>query len=120
VFFVFGRGAWHSFGRIPCARHRRSFCFQWHYHNNFALITRVLAKALVVEIAPVPGRKHSLGLGACATRFLGAQANGQKTKEHSMNFNQLTIIGYIGKNAETKQLTNGTPVTKFSVATTRS
>ena len=37
-----------------------------------------------------------------------------------MNFNQLTIIGYIGKNAETKQLPNGTPVTRFSVATTRS
>ncbi|MBV8832757.1 MAG: single-stranded DNA-binding protein [Acidobacteriaceae bacterium] len=37
-----------------------------------------------------------------------------------MNFNQLTIIGYIGKNAETKQPPNGTPVTKFSVATTRS
>jgi single-strand DNA-binding protein len=37
-----------------------------------------------------------------------------------MNFNQLTIIGYIGKNAETKQLPKGTPVTKFSVATTRS
>jgi single-strand DNA-binding protein len=37
-----------------------------------------------------------------------------------MNFNQLTIIGYIGKNAETKQLPNGTRVTKFSVATTRS
>ena len=37
-----------------------------------------------------------------------------------MNFNQLTIIGYIGKNAETKQLPNGTAVTKFSVATTRS
>ena len=37
-----------------------------------------------------------------------------------MNFNQLTIIGFIGKNAETKQLSNGTPVTKFSVATTRS
>src|SRR5579875_3550962 len=50
----------------------------------------------------------------------GAQANGQKRKEHSMNFNQLTVIGYIGKNAETKQLPNGTPVTKFSVATTRS
>ena len=37
-----------------------------------------------------------------------------------MNYNQLTIIGYLGKNAETKQLPNGTPVTKFSVATTRS
>jgi single-strand DNA-binding protein len=37
-----------------------------------------------------------------------------------MNFNQLTIVGFIGKNAETSQLSNGTPVTKFSVATTRS
>jgi single-strand DNA-binding protein len=37
-----------------------------------------------------------------------------------MNFNQLTIIGHIGRNAEIKQLPNGTPVTKFLVATTRS
>ena len=37
-----------------------------------------------------------------------------------MNFNQLTIIGFVGKNAETKQLPNGTALTKFSVATTRS
>jgi single-strand DNA-binding protein len=37
-----------------------------------------------------------------------------------MNLNQLSIIGFIGKNAETKQLPNGTPVTKFSVATKRS
>ena len=37
-----------------------------------------------------------------------------------MNLNQLTIIGLIGQNADTKQLANGTTVTKFSVATTRS
>jgi hypothetical protein len=37
-----------------------------------------------------------------------------------MNFNQLTIIGFIGRNAETKQLPNGIAVTRFSVATTRS
>ncbi|HEX4164603.1 MAG TPA: single-stranded DNA-binding protein [Bryobacteraceae bacterium] len=37
-----------------------------------------------------------------------------------MNLNQHTIIGFIGRNAETKQLPNGTPVIKFSVATTRS
>ena len=37
-----------------------------------------------------------------------------------MNLNQLTIIGFIGRNAEIKPLPNGTPVTKFSVATTRS
>ena len=37
-----------------------------------------------------------------------------------MNLNQLTIIGFIGKNAETKQLPNGVVITKFSVATTKS
>jgi single-strand DNA-binding protein len=37
-----------------------------------------------------------------------------------MNLNQLTIIGFIGRNAEAKSLPNGTPVTKFSVATTKS
>jgi single-strand DNA-binding protein len=30
-----------------------------------------------------------------------------------MNLNQLTIIGFIGRNAETKQLPNGTSVIKF-------
>jgi single-strand DNA-binding protein len=58
-------------------------------------------------------------LGAAATRFWGAQANGQK-EETQMNLNQLTIIGFIGRNAETKQLSNGTTITKFSVATTKS
>lgn len=37
-----------------------------------------------------------------------------------MNLNQLSIIGFIGKNAETKYLANGTQVTKFSVATKKS
>jgi single-strand DNA-binding protein len=43
-----------------------------------------------------------------------------RNEEHSINFNQLTIVGFIGKNAETNQLSNRTPVTRFSVATTRS
>lgn len=37
-----------------------------------------------------------------------------------MNLNQLTIIGFIGKNAEAKQLPNGAMIKKFSVATTKS
>jgi single-strand DNA-binding protein len=37
-----------------------------------------------------------------------------------MNFNQYTIVGFIGKDAEIKFLPNGTPVMKFSVATKRS
>ena len=36
-----------------------------------------------------------------------------------MNLNQLTLIGLIGKNAETSYLPNGTPVTKSSVAPRR-
>jgi hypothetical protein len=82
-FFVFGRVAWHSFGRKPCARHWRSFCFQWLHRNNFVFIRSHARERLAVEILPVPHRKHSLGLGACATRFSGAQANGQKSEKHS-------------------------------------
>ena len=52
--------------------------------------------------------------------LFGCPGKRAETEKHSMNFNQLTVIGFIGKNAETKQLPNGTPVTKFSVATTRS
>lgn len=37
-----------------------------------------------------------------------------------MNLNQLSIIGFIGRDAEVKHLPNGTPVTKFSVATKKS
>lgn len=37
-----------------------------------------------------------------------------------MNLNQLSIIGYIGRSAQTKYLANGTAVTKFSVATRKS
>ena len=37
-----------------------------------------------------------------------------------MNLNQLSIIGFLGKDAETKSLQNGTSVVKFSVATKRS
>lgn len=37
-----------------------------------------------------------------------------------MYLNQFTIIGFAGKNADTKYLPNGTPVVKFSVATKKS
>jgi single-strand DNA-binding protein len=50
----------------------------------------------------------------------GAQATGQKEGMNNMNLNQLTIIGFVGKKAETKHLPNGTPVIKFSAATKKS
>ena len=37
-----------------------------------------------------------------------------------MNLNQLSIIGFIGRSAETEYQANGTAVTKFSVATKKS
>ena len=37
-----------------------------------------------------------------------------------MSLNQLSIIGFLGRDAEKKALTNGTTVVKFSVATKRS
>ena len=37
-----------------------------------------------------------------------------------INLNQLSLIGFVGHNAETRYLPNGTPVVKFSVATKKS
>ena len=37
-----------------------------------------------------------------------------------MNFNQLTLVGFIGRDAETRALKSGRNVTKFSVATKES
>src|SRR5215831_2730943 len=37
-----------------------------------------------------------------------------------MTLNQLSILGFTGSNAETKHLPNGTPIVKFSVATSKS
>ena len=42
---------------------------------------------------------------------------GQKEGKPLMNLNEVTLIGYIGKDAETKTLQSGTQVISFSVAT---
>ena len=42
---------------------------------------------------------------------------GQKEGKPLMNLNEVTLIGYIGKDAETKTLPSGTQVISFSVAT---
>ncbi len=41
-------------------------------------------------------------------------------KKEIIIINQLCIVGFVGKNAETKHLANGTAVVKFSVATKKS
>jgi single-strand DNA-binding protein len=60
---------------------------------------------------------HSLRLGSSRPCFFVPKQQGREKEKHNMNLNQLTIIGFLGKDAETKFLANGTPVTKFSVAT---
>jgi single-strand DNA-binding protein len=50
-----------------------------------------------------------------------AQANGHRKGHFTiMNFNQLTLVGFIGGDAETTTSKTGRPVTKFSVATNQS
>jgi single-strand DNA-binding protein len=49
-----------------------------------------------------------------------AQANGHRKDISLMNFNQLTLVGFIGRDAETKSLKSGRQVIKFSVATKES
>jgi len=83
--------------------------------------SRALLFSLDIPQAVIDGppEKAHLGLGSGSARFRVPRQRGRKRETH-MNLNQLTIIGFIGRNAEVKPLPNGTPVTKFSVATTRS
>jgi single-strand DNA-binding protein len=68
----------------------------------------------------VPRKSTFLQFGSNQLRvFVPKHSRAEKEKTY-MNLNQLSIIGFIGKNAETKYLPNGTPVTKFSVATKKS
>jgi single-strand DNA-binding protein len=59
---------------------------------------------------------HSLGLRAAATRLVRAQAKGRKQKGLKV-INQITIVGFLGRDAQKKALPNGTPVLNFSLAT---
>jgi single-strand DNA-binding protein len=61
---------------------------------------------------------QSLGLEAAATRLFRAQVKGRK-KDIQVNFNQVSVIGFLGKAPKTSSLKNGTPVLNFSVATNK-
>ena len=54
----------------------------------------------------VPPKSTHTSLGATDLAFLRPSTAGQKEGNNSMNLNQLSIIGFIGKNAETKYLVN--------------
>jgi single stranded DNA-binding protein len=63
---------------------------------------------------------HPLVLGAGTLAVWRPSKRAEKDNTQ-MNFNQITLIGFIGKDAETKALPNsGRMVTKFSVATAES
>jgi single-strand DNA-binding protein len=110
--------AWHCFGRKPCARHRRSFCFLQHHPNNFVLICSLRSLMRGMKFLRSP-RESTHWVWEHAPLALGCPGKRAESEKFHM-INQLTIIGFIGRNAETKQLSNGSVVTKFSVATTKS
>ena len=59
---------------------------------------------------------HSLGLRAAATHLFRAEARGRE-KDSLQVINQITIVGFLGGDAQKKALPNGTPVLNFSLAT---
>ena len=63
---------------------------------------------------------QSLGLKAAANSALFVPKQRAERRNFQVNLNQLSIIGFLGKDAEQKSLQNGTSVVKFSVATKRS
>jgi single stranded DNA-binding protein len=58
-------------------------------------------------------------LKAAAAQLFALKKRAER-RNFQMNLNQLSIIGFLGKDVEKKALPNGTPVVKFSVATKRS
>jgi single-strand DNA-binding protein len=63
--------------------------------------------------------KQLLPLGAVATRFRAPQDT-RAEQEKNMYLNRLTLIGFIGADAETKTGNTGAKFAAFSVATQRS
>jgi single-strand DNA-binding protein len=87
------------------ARRPRSFCF-------------ALAPFRFWLPRAGPPEKHLLVLGAAPTRFPVPEINGQN-KEKRMYLNRITLIGFIGSDAERKAA-NSTNIAIFSLATKRS
>jgi single-strand DNA-binding protein len=104
---VLSFGPGHSFGPIPAPCGLRSFCFAgWRLPGSGSPIL-------------VPTEKQLLALGAVATRF-GVPPDTRAEQEKSMYLNRLTLIGFIGADAEVRNSNNGSQFTVFSVATKRS
>ena len=84
------------------ARRLRSFCLLPHPSGSGSPV-------------PVPPEKQLLDLGTAPTRFRVPETNGQN-KEKRMYLNRITLIGFIGSDAERKA-TNATNIAIFSLAT---
>ena len=104
-FLIFGSE--HGFGQIPAPAGLRSFCFA------------VPAPSGSGSPILVPPEKHLFSLGGAATRFRVPQDT-REEKDKNMYLNRLTLIGFIGTDAEKKAGTSGAQFTVFSLATKRS
>jgi single-strand DNA-binding protein len=105
--------SWHSFGLIAAPGALRALCFALHPVMFFR--RRVLSD--FGSPVPVPPKKLALGWGAAATRSRVPKRTGQEKGEHKMTFNRLTLIGFLGQDAEKRFTPKGTPYTVLSLAT---
>jgi single-strand DNA-binding protein len=104
---VLSFGSGHSFVPIPAPCGLRSFCFAGRRPTGSG--SPIL----------VPPEKQPLALGAVAARFRVPQ-NTRAEQEKNMYLNRLTLIGFIGADAEAKTSNRGSRFAVFSVATKRS
>jgi len=104
------------FGRVPLSCPSSRHCF-----GAIAAPGICEASALLSHPSgsgspvPVPPEKQLLVLGAAPTRFRVPETNGQN-KEKRMYLNRITLIGFIGSDAERKAA-NSTNIAIFSLAT---
>ena len=100
-------GPGHSFGPFPRPAVCRASASPFRRR-------RVLAPPILV-----PPEKPLLALGALASRF-GVPQDTRAEKEKNMYLNRLTLIGFIGADAETRVGSSEPKFAVFSVATKRS
>jgi len=104
------------FGRVPCPDRLSRHCF-----GAFAAPGSGEASALLSQPSgsgspvPVPPEKQLLAWGAAPTRFPLPETK-RAEQEKRMYLNRITLIGFIGSDAERKAA-NATNIAIFSLAT---
>src|SRR5262245_51209677 len=103
---------------FPCSALR-----SWALLRAFSRARRTAQLLLHLQCPPgsgspilVPPEKQLLALGAVALAEKCPRTHGQNRRT-AMTLNRLTLIGFVGADAEAKANSNGSPYTVFSVAT---